>query len=512
MTTLAVIAALLLVAGTVFYLLLEKRPGYGAWYGVAKLTGARLDIGPVDWATLARHKTPNDALVCPPGHCPNAAPDFESAVYPVAPDELLARLKRVALAEPDTRALPADGAHAARFLQHTRLMRFPDTIDAQVLPLPEGQSTLALYSRSLVGRKDFGVNRARLRRWLAALQVLALCLVVVSPAFADRWFGAVLVGCDSFADCGVWPDLPEPPGDPAELILRRAGKASAPLEINVNVNKPVEGGVPIRLTLGDTVFALQPGSDVLTRRATFDGAERLTGYWIAPQRVEEIVAAMRRTANGRLELAVAGTPQQRAIRLDGMEAALRHLDERQGRVGAQDALIDQGPRAPADAAAPQPLPARNAWPKQIIRLFRRGDCAGARLPAFDDLTQGFIATVAEGRELWNIACGGGNYTVLFVVIEVRNRDPRTARLLSFPTRTSRRPAGVLVNPVWWDDRKEIWAFDRGRSFGDCGTVARYRWSERGLVLIDERRKEDCDDKFVDAWTQWPVVKPRRGQP
>ena len=56
----------------------------------------------------------------------------------------------------------------ARFVQYTRLMRYPDTIDVEVIPAGEN-STLALYSRSLVGRKDFGVNRARLKRWLAAL-------------------------------------------------------------------------------------------------------------------------------------------------------------------------------------------------------------------------------------------------------------------------------------------------------------------------------------------------------
>ena len=169
MTTLAIIIVLLLVAGAIVYLLLEKRPGYGAWYGLAKLTGSRLDIGPVDWARLTRHDTPNDALVAPASHSPNARPDWEPKLYALRPDELLARLRRVALAEPDTRELPGDPPRAARFLQHTRLMRFPDTIDAEVLPVGENQSTLALYSRSLIGRKDFGVNRARLTRWLAAL-------------------------------------------------------------------------------------------------------------------------------------------------------------------------------------------------------------------------------------------------------------------------------------------------------------------------------------------------------
>jgi uncharacterized protein (DUF1499 family) len=173
MKTLAIIVALLIVAGVVGYMLLERRPGYGAYYGLAKLMGSRLDIGPVNWSTLTRHETPNDALVCPASHCPNAKPDAEPKTYPLAPAELLARLKRVALAEPDTTELycAADCDRAARILQHTRLMRFPDTIDIEVLPAAGNQSTLAIYSRSLVGRSDFGVNSARIARWLAALDI-----------------------------------------------------------------------------------------------------------------------------------------------------------------------------------------------------------------------------------------------------------------------------------------------------------------------------------------------------
>jgi uncharacterized protein (DUF1499 family) len=174
MKAVAIILALLLVAGLIAFVFLEKRPGYGVYYGLAKLTGSRLDIGPVNWATLTRHETPNDALVCPAAHCPNARPDAEPKVYSVAPGELLARLKRIALAEPDTTELycGTDCDHAVRILQLTRLMRFPDTIDIEVLPVGD-QSTLAIYSRSLIGRGDLGVNRARIERWLAKLDAAA---------------------------------------------------------------------------------------------------------------------------------------------------------------------------------------------------------------------------------------------------------------------------------------------------------------------------------------------------
>jgi uncharacterized protein (DUF1499 family) len=169
MTALIVIG-LLIIAAAIAYALLEKHPVYGVYYGIAKRAGSRLDIGPVDWATLTRHPT-NDALICPASHCPNAIADQQAKVYPLAPADLLARVKRVALAEPDTKELPGapDRERGARFVQYTRLMRYPDTIDVDIIPAGEGRATLALYSRSLVGRKDFGVNHARLTRWLAAV-------------------------------------------------------------------------------------------------------------------------------------------------------------------------------------------------------------------------------------------------------------------------------------------------------------------------------------------------------
>lgn len=142
-------------------------PGYGAWYIVAKLTSAPLDIGPVDWPTLRRRPSRNDALVCPAGLCPRATPDHEAKTYTMPPDALLARLTNLAVAEPNTRTLASEPGRA-RFIQYTPLMRFPDTIDVQVFPA-YGDATLAIYSRSLVGRRDFSVNRARVERWLAKL-------------------------------------------------------------------------------------------------------------------------------------------------------------------------------------------------------------------------------------------------------------------------------------------------------------------------------------------------------
>ena len=353
-------------------------------------------------------------------------------------------------------------------------------------------------------------------RTLSAAALALACLLAFSlPARADRWFGSITASCDSFGLCGLFPAMPEPPGDSASLQIDRAGTANALLEIRVYVNRPVEGGTPIRLELGTQTFDLQPGTDVLTRRVTHEGKERTVGYWIAAPRVGEVLAAMRKTDSGHLKITITDFygkthDQDRLILLDGLDAALRYLDERQGRAGAQDALIDQGPRPAADTPAPQPLPPRTEWPKPIARIFAQEKCEDM-LPTFGELAAGAIATLSGDREVWQIACAGGNYNIHFIFIAMRNGDPRTARALTFPTRRGSGRAGVLTNPVWWYARKELWAFERHHSQGDCGEVARYRWTGRDFALIDQRRKEDCDSHFTDPWTTWPVTKPKRGR-
>ncbi len=56
------------------------------------------------------------------------------------------------------------------YVQRSSLMRFPDSITVRFISLNNDSSTLAIYSRSQYGYSDFGVNEARIRAWLAALE------------------------------------------------------------------------------------------------------------------------------------------------------------------------------------------------------------------------------------------------------------------------------------------------------------------------------------------------------
>ena len=153
--------------------------GYGLWRGWEtgldrtwqSLFGTP-DLGPVDFATLQRRKTPNDALVCPRDVCSHAQPDAEPPVYALPAFQLRNLVSQVALSEPNTTLLDA-GPEQDRYLVRTRLMRYPDTVVVQVIEQGGNRSTLALYSRSQIGSSDFGVNRRRIERWVARIGALA---------------------------------------------------------------------------------------------------------------------------------------------------------------------------------------------------------------------------------------------------------------------------------------------------------------------------------------------------
>jgi uncharacterized protein (DUF1499 family) len=152
--------------------------GAGVAYGAWRLWGDRLDgvwnrvfgppdLGPVDFGNLRRPKAPNNALAAPPSVCAHARADIIPPDFPVSAARLRSIVAEVAADEPNTELVHADPKDEQdRYLVRTRFLRFPDTVDVKVIDRGEGRSTLALYSRSQIGRADFGVNRKRVQRWL----------------------------------------------------------------------------------------------------------------------------------------------------------------------------------------------------------------------------------------------------------------------------------------------------------------------------------------------------------
>jgi uncharacterized protein (DUF1499 family) len=171
-------------------------------------TGGLLPATPVDFDRLALPASPNTCLVGPPDY---AGPKhLTQPPFPVPPERLQAALDRVAAGFPRTWKLTewaetegrpiqpsapggasaigrqpeerpiqpsapggasAIGRRQAQWVERTRLMNYPDIIAAEIRPAAAG-AALLLYSRSLFGWSDLGVNRARMERWLAELTAI----------------------------------------------------------------------------------------------------------------------------------------------------------------------------------------------------------------------------------------------------------------------------------------------------------------------------------------------------
>ena len=127
------------------------------------------DTAGIDFATLVRPSSPNTYLVCPKDRC-TATIDQEAPTYALPPEQLFERARTLLSAEPRTE-LVQNQPDAMRLVlvQRSAFFRFPDTITLQVFPLPDGDSTLAIYSQSNYGYGDFGVNKDRVRAWIALI-------------------------------------------------------------------------------------------------------------------------------------------------------------------------------------------------------------------------------------------------------------------------------------------------------------------------------------------------------
>lgn len=128
--------------------------------------------GFVDFATLERPKSPNHFLVAPAGFADKAKPDEESPEFPIAPDDLFARMLDLVESRKDWRLQASDRAtRQLAFVAVTRLMRFKDDVDVVILPAKGApdRSAIAVYSRSRIGHSDLGANRKRVQALLESL-------------------------------------------------------------------------------------------------------------------------------------------------------------------------------------------------------------------------------------------------------------------------------------------------------------------------------------------------------
>ena len=122
----------------------------------------------LNFATLQLPASPNTSQLTP-----SVAPGqghLHRDPLPASPEAVMAALDRVAASMP--RCFPLvrfPVRNQTKWVVRSALMNYPDIVVAEAAPVAGGTG-LWLYSRSLIGWSDMGVNRARVMAWLEALE------------------------------------------------------------------------------------------------------------------------------------------------------------------------------------------------------------------------------------------------------------------------------------------------------------------------------------------------------
>ncbi len=125
---------------------------------------------PVMFETLTLKESPNQYLVCPEDLC-NGQQHRVSPVFDMPAEELAGLWFEIVAQEPRTTQMAVDNGNVNQvdYVQRSELMQYPDWITVRFIDLEDRKSTLAIYSRSVYGESDLGVNQERIDAWLAKL-------------------------------------------------------------------------------------------------------------------------------------------------------------------------------------------------------------------------------------------------------------------------------------------------------------------------------------------------------
>ncbi|MGA3004727.1 MAG: DUF1499 domain-containing protein [Acetobacteraceae bacterium] len=123
----------------------------------------------MDMTRIERPATPNTFLAGPAGMQPK--PDLVVEQQQLPAPALYEKARDLFAGEPRTYIAAAfPNQLQVHYVVRSMLLNFPDLVTVQVNAEGADRSTLVIWSRSVYGRSDFGVNRERTLSWLAALQ------------------------------------------------------------------------------------------------------------------------------------------------------------------------------------------------------------------------------------------------------------------------------------------------------------------------------------------------------
>lgn len=212
-------------------------------------------------------------------------------------------------------------------------------------------------------------------------------------------------------------------------------------------------------------------------------------------------------------LGLSGDGPEVALSLIGLGEALGWIDDRQGRIGATNALIRTGdrpastvpngyPAPPAPTAAPSLAVESHEVQRPPQVLARHPDMAACLGDPDAPLRQGAsvgLTRLSGDREIWNAPCSLAPSTFYRHRFFLTGRDATDPRLLSFDTvhGPTTDPENVEFDP----EAGLLFATSEGEP-GSCGLTSLWTWTGEAFVLTRERLAMSACWNVPEAF--WPA--------
>jgi len=340
----------------------------------------------------------------------------------------------------------------------------------------------------------------------AALLSLAAPAVAQPAPPASASFRDWSVVCDNVDQCtaiGYAPGLDIAEVSPFLWLKRDDGPDARP-------------DILIGLGWTEEAEAIAAGAAAQLRVAGARGAQAFTGkvdeddmgvriVRLAPADEKRFLAALK---DGDRIAITAGGKALGQVSLAGSSAALRWMDDRQGRVGTVTALVATGPK-PASAVATTAWPtvrlvnpvgpeAETALPPALLARKQVQTCIEDQGDPDGEFARPKAMRMAGKEYLWTIPCGRGayNFTSYFVIAGKDGSGARSPGL---------GEDDMVINADIGDDGI-LGVFAKGRGIGDCGQAERWAWDGRRFRLVERFEMNDCRGLPPSLWPRTWVAK------
>ncbi len=283
-----------------------------------------------------------------------------------------------------------------------------------------------------------------------------------------------------------------------------------------------DGAMTLHLRRGpagedEPVITIEAHADLCGAALVADG-RRLRARIIAarecvivhPADTTELIDALRE--GRRLQAIGADGAQLGAVSLDGASAALRHIDDVQGRLETETALVRPGSRGADAVPAPPAVPVVRAAPRPRYEVIAIDTPARQRMRRqlgceINDVGGPELletSPLEPGKTLALLSCGSGAYNVSTVPLVVEQQGERIIfRPVEFdaPTGFDEGERPRLINAEWNSDIALLTEAAHGRGLGDCGVRSQYAWDGVRFRLVLREEMSECRGAydFIRTW-------------